>query len=110
MIQVIILGVIAIITLYSLSKLNRVSEKNLKIFSAISLLLTVLFVYIELDNDNYRERVQKLTLQYTQDQNISCGEHTVNQTHYNMASNSFIAKQSSKDRGVIIPFKECKTD
>lgn len=109
MIQAIILGLVGIVTLYSLSKLDKISEKSFKIFSAIAFLSTVLFAYIEFQNDKYREKVNLLTLKFTQDENLSCGDYTVNNSSFNITSNSFVAKKDSKYRGVILPFTLCET-
>jgi ACR3 family arsenite efflux pump ArsB len=107
MIQVIVLGFIAIFTLLFLSKADKISKKNLAVLVGVSIALSTLFIYIEFENEAHRENIKSLTLDFEQDKNISCGEYTINRNEFNMASNSFIAKKDSKHKGLIIPFETC---
>ncbi|EJF07611.1 hypothetical protein ThvES_00003230 [Thiovulum sp. ES] len=102
---VIILGIALFLTLI-LSKADKVGKGGL-----ISILLFVILaiggsIYLETENDRYSENMKRLVLDYNSDKNISCGEYTVNQKDFNLASNSFVAKKG-KFGGVIISVEEC---
>ena len=107
MIQVIFLGIITILGLYGLSKIDKISGKGLIIFSVIIVIISILFIFSESQNDSYQKEANRLNLDFGQGKNIICRDFNVSNQNFNITSNSFVAKKDSRYIGTIIPFQNC---
>ena len=108
MLQIVFFGLAGLSVIYGLFHFNQISKQTLVVFLIVTLIFLISSIYFEYENDKYRDKVNYLKLQFQQDKNISCGNYTVNNQQFNITSNSFVAKQESKNRGLIIPFTNCQ--
>ena len=110
MVRILLATIALLAILVGLLYSNRITKKHfytllilLSIFGAIS-------IYIEHQNNIYRDFVVRLKMEFEQEKNISCGEYVVNMSYFNLTSNSFVAKEKSPYRGAIIPFEKCRLE
>jgi len=106
-IQIAIFGILSILALYGLLKLEKISKKSLMILLTFIILFASIFYFIERENKIYQNNVVRLNLEFTQGKEIMCQEISVNNEKFNISSNSFIAKRNSNLIGTIIPFTNC---
>jgi len=107
MVQVIFLGAIIIVALFGLSKFEKIDKVTLIFLSISIVVLIFIFNIFEKKNDLYQKQVHQLNIDFLQDKNISCQTVSIDNKNFNITSNSFVAKQTSKYIGTIIPFENC---
>jgi len=107
MIQIIFLGLITLLGLFGLSKMEKIGKLQLIIISIGTILLLGIFTIFENQNDIYKEKVTKINLDFGQGKSILCKDINISNKTFNITSNSFVAKQDSKYVGTIIAFENC---
>jgi|GEM_PF-2621623 len=108
MIQAIILGVFGLIAIYiAISQFENLKQIHKVGILLFSILLFVLFGYIEVKNEEHQSNIAKLQLKFNSGKTVVCRDINVSNSDFLLTSNSFIAKKESENYGLIVPLTDC---
>jgi len=112
-----IIGFIAVLIAFQQIQNEKFSPLLKSIILVLITILFALFYFLEQKNVQYQTKVNDIFIPFEQNKTLECNLIDsdelveINQTKFNLTSNSFLGKKDSEFQGEIIPLanlKECK--